>query len=263
MNEEVLSPAAEATSGGMSRNLLKGIAIMAMVIDHTAHAFVPESSVLYLIMRFVGRITGPVMFFAAAEGYHHTKNINKYMMRLAIFAIVSYFPFIYFDAGGVLNGLNYSYINVIFTIFLGVAAIRIRRELQNPILKTLLILVLFVLSFPADWGPTGLLMMLTFDYFYGSFRYQAFAYCLIAILNAGLIQAAENCVRTIVYNPGARFNISGYWYVIINSGMLLPIIMLRFYNKKRGGGGRLSKWFFYVFYPAHLLVLGLLQFLFL
>ncbi len=257
MNQEILTPAADTPKTGLSRNTLKYIAILAMVIDHTAHAFVPEGTALYIIMRFIGRITGPVMFFAAAEGCRHTKNINRYMARLALFALLSYFPFVIFISGGAPGSLSFARLNVIYTIFLGVAAIRIRRELQRPAVKTLLIIGLFILSIPGDWGATGLIMMLVFDYFHGNFRHQAFVYCLVVLLNIGILQAAGNLLYALA--TGMPVSADSYVYTIIGLGMFLPIILLRFYSGEKGRGGRFSKWFFYIFYPLHLLLLSVLK----
>ena len=81
---------------GLTVNTLKYIAILAMVIDHIAYAFVPSGTALSIVMHFIGRTTGPIMFFSAVEGYHHTSNIRKYILRLTIFAIISWFPFLYF-----------------------------------------------------------------------------------------------------------------------------------------------------------------------
>ncbi len=263
MNEEALAPPVSGgTRLGLSRNMLKYIAIAAMVIDHTAHAFVPSGSWLYVAMRLIGRITAPVMFYAAAEGYHHTRNINRYMARLAIFAAVSYFPFIFFLSGGSLSSLIFFRLNVIYTIFLGVTAVRIRREMKNPVVKTLLILGLFVLSMLGDHGVSGVLILLVFDYYYGSFKNQAFTYCIVVILSAGVIEIAVNLFYQLAAGQGAAFRLGNFKDAAISLGKLVPIVLLRFYNGQTGRGGRFSKWFFYIFYPLHLLVLGLAQFVF-
>ena len=257
--EQAVAQSSSATRNGVSLSVLKYIAIVAMAIDHTASAFVPSNTVLYLVLRFIGRITGPVMFFAAAEGYHHTRNINRYMVRLAVFALVSYFPFMFFENGGALTGLNFLQLNVIYTIFLGVTAIRVRREINNPVLKTFLIFCLIVVSIPGDWGVIGILMMLAFDYFSGDFKNQALGFCLIVLLGVGVINLITNPVSELVRTHRFSFSLMAYGVYIINAGQFLPIILLRFYNGTRGRGGRFAKWVFYIFYPAHLLVLGLLQ----
>lgn len=225
----------------LTGNILKFIAIIAMTIAHIAQGFVPYDppSTLGTFMHMIGRTAGPIMFYFAVEGYHHTRNIKKYLSRLAVFAVVSWFPFSYFLNGGVMTTQSilqsYLYINVIYTIFLGVLAIYVRRKLKNPIAKTILILFLLILSAFADWGYWGVIIILVFDYFYGSFKKQALGYCIIALLNVIL-------------------NMS-----ILELGMFIPILLLCFYNGQRGKGGAFAKWFFYIYYPLHLLILGFLQ----
>lgn len=235
----------ENTNSGESRfhltaNVLKLIAIIAMTIDHIAHSFVPYEppSALGTFMHIIGLAAAPIMFYFAVAGYHHTRNIKKYLSRLAVFAVISWFPFSYFMNGGIIMGLNirsYLFLNVVYTILLGVLAIHVRRKLKNPIAKTILILFLVILSAPANWGYWGVIIILVFDYFYGSFKKQAFGYCVIVLLNVILSMSIQEF------------------------GMLIPIILLCFYNGQRGKGGAFAKWFFYIFYPLHLLILGFLQ----
>ena len=73
----------------LSANTLKLIAIVAMVLDHIAVGFVAQTSVLYFIMRTIGKITAPIMCYFIAEGYFHTHNLKRYMLRLLIFALIS------------------------------------------------------------------------------------------------------------------------------------------------------------------------------
>lgn len=240
-------------------NTLKYIAIVAMAIDHIAYAFVAYDSILFTPMHFIGRITGPTMFYFLVEGYHHTKNVNRYTARLAIFALISYFPFMYFCSGGVVTDLNFLNFNVIYTILMGLLAIRVRRELKNPVLKVFLILCLCLLSAPADWAITGVIIIIVFDYFYGNFNHQAFGYCLVVLLDVGVLHMFTSPLINLIYQHNFNINVEYYQYSLQNFGMFLPIFLLRFYHGQKGKGGKFSKWFFYAFYPLHLLVLGLLQ----
>ena len=88
-----------------------------MVIDHIAFAFVPDGTLLAILLHSIGKFTGPTMFFAAVEGCHHTRNLNRYLLRLAVFALVSWFPFLYFHFGGDLAAIQLMRPNVIYTIF--------------------------------------------------------------------------------------------------------------------------------------------------
>lgn len=244
---------------GYTANTLKLIAIAAMLIDHVAHAFLPPESPLYLVMRFIGRITGPTMFFFAVEGYHHTRNINRYLLRLGVFTLVSYFPFLLFSAGGIPANIDFLKLNVIYTIFLGVLAIRVRREMNNPVLKVVLLLALVILSFCGDWAIYGVIIILVFDFYRDSFRNQAFGYTLVVFLGMGILSMLVMPINQLVY--GMEIGVTFYLQSAINVGMFLPLLLLRSYNGEKGGGGKWMKWAFYVFYPAHLLVIGLIQFL--
>lgn len=253
----------EGFSKGLTLNTLKYLAIIAMTIDHVAFAFVPDGTVLSIAMHTIGKITGPIMFFSAVEGYHHTRNLNKYMLRLAAFAVISWFPFLVFHYGGELAGMSFLRPNVIYTIFLGVCAIRVRRSerLRSPALKVLLILALVVLCVPADWGTTGILIIITLDFYYGNFKNQAFAYCLIVLLDMYVLSMVTRPFFTLFYDGVFSIDPKYYAYIFENVGAFIPIALLRFYKGEHGRTNGFSKWFFYLFYPLHLLLLGFLQLL--
>ena len=73
----------------MNRQQIKLLAIAAMTIDHIALVFVPSGSILYYVMRLIGRLTAPLMAFMLTEGYRHTRSRSKYLLRLVIFALIS------------------------------------------------------------------------------------------------------------------------------------------------------------------------------
>lgn len=258
INKYVLSQNIEQ---GITLNTLKYIAIVAMIIDHIAYAFVPYGTVLSIVMHFIGKITGPIMFFAAVEGYHHTSNIRKYIFRLALFTAISWFPFLYFDYGGNLSDMAFMRPNVIYTILLGVISIHIRRcaDIKSPIVKTLLILTLIIFCVPADWGCTGIIIIIVLDYFYGNFKHQAFAYCMIVLLDMQVLSLLTSPFYDLFYGQGFNIDVEYYTYSIEQIGAFLPVVLLAFYKGHHGTKSNFSKWFFYIFYPAHLLVLGFLQ----
>lgn len=241
---------------GLSSNHLKLIAIITMVIDHSALLFVTSDSTLYIVMRLIGRITAPIMFFMAAAGYHYTRSINRYMVRLAIFSVVSYIPFI-FCFYGLLIPNRYTFLNlsVIYTIFLGILAIRIRRADLNNGIKGLLILGIYILSSFGDWGELGISIILVFDIFYGNFKRQFWSYIAVIFIQGGLLSIFTYTVQMLYMG---ELDFSYFLMSISQFGMILPILLLSCYNGRKGKGGKLAKWGFYIFYPAHLMVLGIL-----
>ena len=247
--------------GGLSANALKLIAIIAMLIDHIATVFLPYQSLPAVVMHFIGRITGPTMFFLVAEGYRHTRNVNRYTLRLAAFALVSYVPFIYCFTGALPGPGSFLQLNVIYTILLGLLAIRLRNEAGNIVVKIGGILVLLVLATAGDWGVLGILIMLAFDYFHGDFKNQAVAYCFVILCQGGLLSAL--LYPAYCFLAQSPIDLAGiYWHYMSEMGMFIPIVLLHRYNGRRGNGGKFAKWGFYMFYPLHLLALGLIaQFL--
>ena len=80
----------------LSSYTLKNLAIFAMFFDHIFAVFMPQDSLEGVTLRIVGRIAAPIMCYMIAEGYHYTSNLKKYIVRLALFAAVSHFPYVWY-----------------------------------------------------------------------------------------------------------------------------------------------------------------------
>ena len=122
----------------MNRNQLKYLVILAMLIDHIAWAFVLTASPAGQLMHLVGRLTAPTMAYFIAEGYRHTQNVKKYVLRLALFALLSWAPFVYFEFGyfPIHIGKDGFFIQpatgVIYTLLLGLLAICLWDRTKGP-----------------------------------------------------------------------------------------------------------------------------------
>ena len=84
----------------LSLSSLKWIALITMLIDHTAATMVPyynmlqeltniDITVVYDVMRGIGRLSFPIFCFCIVEGFVHTRNVKKYLIRLLIFALIT------------------------------------------------------------------------------------------------------------------------------------------------------------------------------
>jgi hypothetical protein len=160
----------------MSSNTLKIIAITAMLTDHIAWAFVPSRSLLGQLMHIIGRLTAPIMCFLIAEGYHHTSNVKKYALRLALFALISHAPYIYFETGRLPiyyeNGLKIMPgTSVIYTLFLGLILLMIwnNRQIKDYV-KHLLVVLIIIASTPGDWSFFAILWIWVFGVYHGDIR---------------------------------------------------------------------------------------------
>ena len=78
-------------------NTIKLIAVIAMTIDHVTWMIYPgyPKEFVPILLHIIGRLTCPIMCYFIAEGYHYTKNLNKYTVRLFLFAFISHFTYVF------------------------------------------------------------------------------------------------------------------------------------------------------------------------
>lgn len=221
----------------MTGHQLKLIAIAAMLVDHIAWAFV-QNPVFSLLMHTVGRITAPIMCFFIAEGYLHTHSVSRYLARLFIFAVAAQIPFGFFAVGR----LTLFPLNVLYTLGLGLLALHSYEKTKHDGLRLLVILVIMLLALPGDWSAFAIVLCLIFHIFRGRFFQQTIGVFGVAFFLF---------VTELSLSPSP-------WQSLFHFGVLFSLPLLRTYNGERGGTKR-SRWLFYIFYPAHLALLSLLQ----
>ena len=73
----------------LTSTTLKLIACLTMLADHVGYAFLPSGSLLYVLLRVIGRIAFPLYCFMLVEGVYHTKYPKKYLLRLVVLALLS------------------------------------------------------------------------------------------------------------------------------------------------------------------------------
>lgn len=245
------------TKKGLSANALKYIAVIAMTIDHIGWDFVSTASILGQLMHFIGRLTAPIMCYFIAEGYYKTSNLNKYFKRLGIFAIISHFPFVFDNIDEkpfqIINGtlkINtevYTPIaSMIFTLFLGLWALKIWNS--NSKYKKLSIFFICLLSIISDWMYFGVLWILIFGIYRGNIKKQLKFYYIIALISIITVLLANITSGGKIYE--------GIW----QCGVLIAPLFILLYNGKRGSSHPFHKWFFYVYYPLHLLIISIVKF---
>ena len=225
---------------GISGSVLKHLAIISMYIDHSAASLLSRyinlnqntMSVeryqmlrsLYFYMRRIGRLAFPIFCFLLVEGFLHTKSASRYARRLFLFALISEYPFDY----ALHHGQSFlTKQNVYFTLLIGLLVLIGIRELSGRI-------------------PLQL-----------------------AVMSAGMI--AANLLRTDYSYKGVFIiemlyimRYSRFWQSACGAAFMnfyekmptpLAFIPIYLYNGKRG---RQHKYYFYIFYPAHLALLGVL-----
>ncbi len=226
----------------MNRVLIKYIAIAAMLIDHIGLLFVPIETPLGTAMRVVGRLTAPIMCFFLVEGFIHTRSKKKYGTRLFVFALISQIPFAYM----MYNYFWVAHFNVMATLFLCFMILLVFEKVENLFLKVVLITALALLGNYCDWGLMAPLWVLCFYLTKDNKNKMALWYCVL-------------CAFWVVRCCVVSFDKGGAWYDSLwQGGSVLALPILCTYNGEGGKTGKFTKWFFYWFYPAHILILGLM-----
>lgn len=226
----------------LSGNMIKWLAIVFMIIDHSASAFLDDHSTPAIILHCMGKVTGPCMFYFIAEGYHYTRDLKKYVMRLGIFALISHFPYYIFVSYREPTGFVTS---VFFTLLCALLALTVYERIQMQMAKWLLILLLIGVTRWSDWSFWGVLFTLGFGIFYGDMKKQWTTY---ALLNIGKV-----IVTVADKGPDMAYLIPR----LISPVLVFTLFWM--YSGERGmRGGTFSKWAFYVIYPVHLIVIGLI-----
>ena len=107
----------------MSAFILKIIALITMTCDHISYVIFKKFSYL----NYIGRIAFPIFAFQISEGYIHTKNLKKYLLRLFVFALISQAPYALYRSAFF---ASFS-LNVFFTLFLGLIGIILFEMFKN------------------------------------------------------------------------------------------------------------------------------------
>lgn len=219
---------------GLSGGTLKIIALVTMVIDHISALYLANGQ-MYQLGRTIGRLAFPIYCFLVVEGFYHTRSVARYAVRLFLFALISEVPF---DSAFHNRVYDRGHQNVFFTLFLGVVLmyliqmVRTRIEEIQYVKKSLALLLSYVAVFTvafflhADYGVNGLVLILLFYLFHGK----------------KVSVAIVNIMMNILMGSGGTIQVYGS----------LSAIPIWFYNGKKGIS---LKYFFYLAYPVHLLIL--------
>ena len=231
----------------LNSNHLKMIAIIAMTIDHMADLIYPRfpANPVAIFLHMIGRLTAPIMWFFICEGYYYTHNIKKYILRLLVFAIVSHFAYCF--AFGI-NAIPFStgifnQTSVMYPLFISVLVMWLQdTEFKiNNFVKHIIIFLLVWSAFPADWSCIAVLAIM------GMYR------------NRGnLNKQMLNMMIWVILYAIVSFIFVNRVYGIIQLFVILVYPLLKQYNGQRGKA-KWTKWLFYLYYPAHLVIIGILR----
>lgn len=231
---------------GFSGNTLKLIAIVAMTADHLTWTLWPgyDRHWWVLLLHVIGRLTAPIMWFFIAEGFHYTHNVKKYALRLFVLAVVSHFAYNFCFGHSVIPFRDgfFNQTGVAWSLLFGLLLLCLNEsDTYRPWQKLTLVLLACAVTFPADWSCVAAMAILYMGTYRGNFRKQ-----MLWMM-----------VWTVVYALVYFFFIDKV-YALVQLFTCLTIPLLQRYNGQRGKWKGMSK-LFYIYYPAHLALLGLLR----
>lgn len=249
---------------GLSSFFLRNLAMVLMLIDHLAASFWPD----LLFLRYIGRLAFPLFAFLIVEGYCHTKNFQKYLLRILATAIISDLPF---QALVNDNWQYHPFQNVLWTFLIGLVALFAIDKLKETLPRIPWIGALIAIGFGAfcltewlstDYHGLGVMTIIGFYLFRGN-TLQARIGQILTLILANLFLANLEMVQYVgIDNLGLYWDyygmelLSPQYYAILS----LPILWL--YNGEAGYHSKAYQTFSYVFYPLHLLVIGLTKTMF-
>lgn len=234
---------------------LKIIAMVCMLLDHIWGTLVSGN----LWMTCVGRIAFPIFAFQVAEGYAHTKNFKKYLLRMFLFALAAEIPFNLMSGGWWIHPFGQ---NVMFTFCLALLMIRFIDKARSK--HWVLSLAAVVVGAFAGY----FVGMFTFVDYYGYGILMVLVFWLFRDLRFGwLIQLAAMIFINFEMIGGLHleftlFGMVGKRMMFPTQGFaVLAMIPIWLYNGKRGTNQKWFQYAVYAFYPVHMLILSLIAML--
>lgn len=238
--------------------MLHVMAMVFMLCDHLWGTVISGNEWLTCI----GRLTFPIFAFMIVEGYFHTKSLKKYVIRLLIFAVISEIPFNLAIGSRLFYPMHqnvlWSFLISIGLIYLNELVKKIKRNKLRIIIGIIVgassVLVGALVGFITfvDYNAAGILTVLAFYFFRGRkwWCYIGQFACLWYI-NLEMLGGLEYVFPLF----GREFSITQ------QSFALLALIPIWLYRGKQGYHSKWLQYFCYAFYPAHLLILGIIKLL--
>ncbi len=229
------------------------LAMILMIVDHIWGVFASGG---HLWMTCIGRLAYPIFAFMIVEGYFHTKSLKKYVLRLILFALISEIPFNLVMSSSWIAPLHQ---NVLWTFLIGILLIFLNEKAKKTgkIRVRILVLVgtillgclLGIITF-VDYNHGGVLIILMF-YVFRQRKWWALLGQIVCLYYISVEVISGQFIPIELF--GKTFEL------VVQSFSLLALIPIWLYQGKQGPYNKAIRYLYYGFYPAHLLILGLVR----
>lgn len=222
-----------------------------MLCDHLWATVIPGNDWLTCI----GRLAFPIFAFLIVEGYFHTRNFKKYVIRLLIFAVISEIPFNLMSGSRLFYPIHQ---NVLWTFLIAISLIHMNEKVKTAqsykriligLLSVILGFLIGLLSM-VDYYHAGVLTVLAFYFFRGrTWRCYLGQFVCMVYIHAEMLGGL-----------GYELSVFGQpFFLSQQSFAVLALIPIWLYKGKQGHYSKFIQFFNYLFYPVHLLILGVLK----
>ena len=218
----------------MSSGTLKIIAAVSMFIDHAAimlNRCGLITAAVYDIMRCAGRIAFPIFAFLIAEGFFYTKSIGKYIGRIFVAAVISEIPYDLLNFGSMFSP---EHNNVLWTFAISLGVMHAISKYRGTAVRNFMVMLIAFAAgigtacfFRTDYSWKGVTLVVLFCMF--------------------------REIKPVKYVAGSVVLIAGG--SVLSLAAPASFILTEMYDGRKG---KLPGYAAYLFYPVHMLFLGVL-----
>ena len=237
----------------LNRDAIKYFAMFTMLLNHIAHVFLTSGTPLCLVLEDIGYFTAPVMCFFLVEGYQHTRSKVKYGGRLFFFAVLSQGP--YYLA------FHFGNLNMFFTLFCCFLILVVLERVESLWLQKILCILLLLVTVISDWAVIAPLLTILLARNWEDKRRMWVSYAETTLL-CDMLNLQSTMMQSHMAGPSVGLSVQAVCGALCSGLgiMAAAAAVLIFYNGERAKKGQtFSKWFFYLFYPGHLMLLYLIK----
>lgn len=211
------------------------------------------------IVLYFGRLAAPIFMFCIVQGFAHTKDIRKYILRVLITAYLAQIPYIMFFLArthGVASWMD-SKLNILFTLGLGLISLWVFQQCQQRN-RTLLgfctiILTAFIAKFCRLEGGDGYILIIFAFYLTQNSKPWKKALIMLPIV---LVARYRLIVGYFIHDWSTLGN-----FILNVFGPYLGVLATCFYSHEKGNISKRFQRFMYAFYPLHFLVIAIAVYL--
>lgn len=276
---------------GLNSLFLKIIAAVLMTLDHYALLFLQSNSNAYYILRAIGKISFPIFAYLAFESALRTKHIKKYLITLFSFSLfLDVFGYIFGAIKNITISSNPFIGNVFTDLFLGVFTIYLLKikskfsflaiiPIAYALLSNVIINDSYGTLFKTDWGSFSITFFLLLYFIREIYHiylinkakqfqidkeslYESTSITTINNVLASLSLLLTELLFYLIYMIDNTTSFIPNEYVPIGTYSTLAIVFILLFNGKRGKDNKIIRYSFYIYYPLHLIILGIISLFF-